>query len=268
MGFVYTSAYMGELYVGTSGFSYKDWSGPFYPEDLRQGDFLQFYSSRFSFVELNFSYYRQPAAQMIEQMRQKVPESFLFSIKAHQSMTHERGADWKEQCGQFRGGIGPLLENNQCAGVLLQFPYSFHYTGENRHYLDALLKELKELPLLVEFRNSEWDLQSVRDELRERSIGLVLTDMPALEKLPGPSRVMTSDTAYIRFHGRNRENWWSGDNVSRYDYLYSREELEERLPDMQVLLNSSRRLFIAFNNHHKGQAVQNAFQLIELLSNG
>jgi uncharacterized protein YecE (DUF72 family) len=257
--------YMGQVFVGTSGFSYRDWVGPFYPEDVPREEFLRYYSSRFSFVELNFSYYRQPSDGMIEQMRRKVPEDFLFSIKAHNSMTHERGPQWQEECGTFRRGVEPLLENDQCAGVLLQFPFSFHYDRENRLYLAGLMKELKDLPLLVEFRNSEWEKEQVFDELRRRNAGLVLTDLPAIDKLPEAARTVTAGTSYIRFHGRNRENWWGGDNVSRYDYLYSREELEERLPDLQALMESSRRLFIAFNNHHKGQAVQNAFQLLELL---
>jgi len=259
--------YMGQLYVGTSGFSYRDWIGPFYPEKLPRNDFLQFYGNNFSFVELNFSYYRQPEAHMIEQMRLKVPGDFLFSIKAHKSLTHDRESDWPKNCEIFKEGIDPILSANQCAGVLLQFPYSFHYTRENRLYLADLLGTMEALPLLVEFRNSEWEQPQVFDELRARSITLVLTDMPSMEKLPQESRTVTADTAYIRFHGRNKSEWWTGDNVSRYDYLYSLEELEERLPDLQALLDSSRRLFIAFNNHHKGQAVQNAFQILQLLEN-
>jgi len=258
---------MGQLAVGTSGFSYRDWVGPFYPKELPQREFLRYYSRTFSFVELNFSYYRQPESGMIEQLRRKVPGSFQFSIKAHSSITHDRGAEWKAECERFQKGIEPLVSNHQCAGVLMQFPYSFHYTRENRLYLDAVLEKLRELPLLVEFRNAEWKQDKVFEGLKDRSVGLVLTDMPELENLPVFEPRVTSDISYLRFHGRNKAAWWTGDNISRYDYLYSREELEEKLPDLRALLDSSRRLYLAFNNHHKGQAVQNALQILQLLGN-
>ncbi len=226
---------------------------------------MRYYGERFSFVELNFSYYRQPRAEILDRMRSQVPKDFLFSIKAHRSLTHERGKDWERECEVFQRGIEPLMNNDQCAGVLLQFPYSFHYVRENRSFLGNLTDRMGNLPLLVEFRNREWDRESVRHEMSDRSIGMVTTDMPKLEGLPDFSGEVTGKTAYLRFHGRNRDTWWSGDNVSRYDYLYSVEELREQLTGLMELKAGSERLFIAFNNHHKGQAVRNAFQLIELL---
>jgi len=270
-GFVVYSAYMGEHYVGTSGFSYKDWVGHFYPHDLKKDDFLHYYSTRFGFVELNFTYYRQPKAQMLEKMQRKVHENFLFTVKAHQSITHEREAGWQTAVKEFSQGIQPLIESGQCGGVLLQFPYSFHYTPVNRLYLAdstaALQENLADTALLVEFRNREWENPKVFDEMKSRGLGLIITDHPDLKNLPQTSNMVTATTAYIRFHGRNRENWWSGDNVSRYDYLYSRAELDERLPDIISMKDSSTRLFVAFNNHHKGQAAQNALLFTELMEN-
>jgi len=105
-------------------------------------------------------------------------------------------------------------------------------------------------------------------ELEQRNIGIVNTDSPELDKLPEPSSLATSDRGYVRFHGRNRENWWSGDNVSRYDYLYSDEELKEWAARIEKVLAKVKVLFLAFNNHHKGQAVVNAFQLASLLRDG
>lgn len=267
--FVVYSGYMGEYYIGTSGFSYSDWRGHFYPRELKKDDFLRYYSSRFSFVELNFTYYRQPNPQMLAKMRQKVHANFLFTIKAHQSITHEREAGWQAAVSEFTQGIQPLTETGQCGAVLLQFPYSFHYTTQNRRYLAEASAALKEklggTPLLVEFRNHEWEQHKVFAEMESRGLGLIVTDQPDLKNLPQTSNIVTAATAYIRFHGRNRENWWSGDNVSRYDYLYSRAELEERLPDILFMKNASSRLFVAFNNHHKGQAAQNALLFAELM---
>src|SRR6056297_1756913 len=156
---------MGEYYIGTSGFSYKDWLGQFYPPDLKKDDFLHYYSSRFSFVELNFTYYRQPSPQLLEKMRQKVDENFLFTVKAHRSITHEREEGWISAVKEFAEGIRPLTESGQCGGILLQFPFSFHYTPKNRLYLANASEALKECigqapantPILVEFRNREWE---------------------------------------------------------------------------------------------------------------
>jgi uncharacterized protein YecE (DUF72 family) len=261
-------------YIGTSGFSYADWRGPFYPESLAKEEFLPYYAERFPFVELNFTYYRQPSARAVERMIEKTPDSFLFTVKAHKSLTHERETD--EGGGQvqeaavqsYLEGIRPLLEGERLGGILLQFPYSFHYNAENRSYLAALCDSLSKhgpLPLLIEFRNAEWSGESVIREFESRGMGSVVTDQPKLKNLPEGRAVITGKTAYFRLHGRNKENWWTGDSTGRYDYLYRREELKEFLPLLRELSKNSSRLFIAFNNHYKGQAVENAFLLKKLI---
>ena len=78
------------IFVGTSGFSYADWVGPFYPESLSQHDFLPFYCQHFRTCELNFTYYRLPTAQMLERMAAKAEGKLEFVLKANQAMTHER----------------------------------------------------------------------------------------------------------------------------------------------------------------------------------
>src|SRR6056297_1101788 len=135
---------MGQCYIGTSGFSYRDWRGHFYPSDLESSEFLRYYSSYFSFVELNFTYYRQPQPAVLEKMLSNVPESFLFTLKAHRSITHERDEDWNGAVQEFAQGLLPLTESGQCGGILLQFPYSFHYTPTNRLYLANVSNALQE----------------------------------------------------------------------------------------------------------------------------
>jgi len=259
---------MEKLYIGTSGYSYADWRGVFYPPELDKKSFLSFYAERFSFVELNFSYYRQPNSNMISKIIEKTPEGFLFSIKGHRSITHDRNREWKKEVDEFAAGIRPLREEGRLAGVLLQFPYSFHRDKENRLYLGEVCSYLADFPLFLEFRNSEWQLPEVYEELTRRNIGIVNTDSPELHKLPEPSSLATSERGYVRFHGRNRENWWRGDNVSRYDYLYDERELREWVERIEEVLAKVKVLFLAFNNHHKGQAVTNAFQLASLLGDG
>jgi uncharacterized protein YecE (DUF72 family) len=267
------------IHIGTSGFSYRDWIGPFYPEGLRKEEYLPFYARFFDFTEINYTYYRMPSPSSLEKMCEKVPEDFLFTIKAHGSLTHERDKSWKKQCREFCHALVPLEERKMLGGVLLQFPFSFHYTPENRRYLDALLQYLRELhireirhnsgdegiPLFVEFRGAEWQSEQVFDGLRERETGVVVTDQPELKGLPAFTPRICGIDAYFRFHGRNKENWWTGDNTSRYDYLYSREELSPLSKAVGEAGSRSRRLFAAFNNHRKGQAIQNARDLQMML---
>ncbi len=99
-----------------------------------------------------------------------------------------------------------------------------------------------------------------------RNICFVQTDLPLLDKLPLPTSVTTSDIGYIRFHGRNAENWWGGDSTSRYDYLYNNHELQSWLCRIEEIASRVNRLLITFNNHHKGKAIQNAAEIFSLLT--
>ena len=253
------------IYIGTSGYSYADWVGPFYPEGTKTSDFLKLYSAHFRMVELNFSYYRQPEASMLVRMVETTPDGFLFTIKAHKTVTHEVSADWQRDVATFRRGIVPLEESKRLCGVLMQFPYSFHYSPDNRRYLDAVCGEMGDIPLIVEFRNSEWQREQVYAGLRRRHIATAVADYPHIAKLPAADAVTTSDLGYVRFHGRNEENWWKGNNASRYDYLYSDSELDEWIGKIDQMSRNSHVLVLVFNNHWRGQAVNNADQLALLL---
>lgn len=254
------------ILIGTSGYSYKDWKPVFYPESLKPEMFLSYYAETFPFVELNFSYYRQPNPEMTETMVEKTGKDFLFTIKAHQSLTHDRKNNWEQEADVFKKGIAPLCEASKLGGILLQFPFSFHRTPGNRRYLAELTGRFESYPLFVEFRNTDWHVDEVYSSLLERNIGIVNTDNPELGSLPEKTALATSDKGYIRFHGRNNDAWWGGDNVSRYDYLYSEEELHGWIERIQKILEKAAVLYIAFNNHHKGQAVRNALQLRNLLA--
>ena len=254
------------ILIGTSGFSYQDWVGPFYPAGTSKQDFLKLYARKFPLVELNFSYYRQPDPKTLIRMVENTPPGFLFSIKAHRSLTHDIKDDFPESIRLFKEGIAPLVEADRLAAILFQFPYSFHYIPQSRQHLKEVCSAFSGLPAVVEFRNAEWQKDSVYEGLRSHHIGLVSVDEPELPKLPRADTTVTAEPAYIRFHGRNKKNWWTGDNASRYDYLYSKEELVDWLPLIEKILRQVRLLLITFNNHSRGQAVRNALDLKQLLS--
>lgn len=246
------------LYIGTSGYSYSDWRGVFYPDTTKPPDYLRFYAENFNFTELNFSYYRMPSSQQLESMAEKVPEGFLFAIKAHQSMTHLRDTDWRSESQHFLEALRPLSERSSLAGVLIQFPYSFHYTPENRQYLANLLDVLGIQRCFIEFRNSEWQREQVLRGIRERNAVPVISDNPRLKGLPLFQPEADQETVYYRFHGRNKANWWTGDSSSRYDYLYSNRELKQLSEQIEASGKRPKQLFAAFNNHRRAQAVKNA----------
>ncbi len=256
--------------IGTSGYSYEDWLGILYPPGTRKADFLEVYSQEFDVVELNYTYYCMPAAKQTQGMVNRTGTGFQFSIKAHQTITHSIDKLLiNNEIDNFLKGIDPVTSAGKLAVVLLQFPFSFHYTSENRFALDMVCNGFGTVPLAIEFRNCEWQRKSVTDELTSRNIAVVNVDEPQIDGLMKPEAVVTSKSVgYVRFHGRNRENWWSGDNVSRYDYLYSDTELNEWAERIRTMVVQTSVVLVVFNNHSKGQAVQNARRLKQLMGIG
>jgi uncharacterized protein YecE (DUF72 family) len=258
--------FMSDLKIGTSGYDYLDWISRFYPETLKRQEFLSYYSRNFNTLELNFSYYRMPTRPQMEKLATAPLGNLDFSIKAHESMTHRIDThSWKESVKQYIDAITPLLNNNKLSSILLQFPYKFHYTPENRQYMNNLINEMGRLPLVVEFRNSQWMSNRVFDALRRRNVGFCITDTPHMKGVPTTMDVVTSDVAYIRFHGRNEENWWGSDAGAKFDYHYNNKELGSWISRLQSIVSLAGKIRIYFNNHRNGQAPSNALMLLELL---
>jgi len=256
---------MAELYIGTSGYDYKEWKGGFYPEKLPQKKFLEYYSTQFNALELNGTYYRMPTPEQMQNMITRTDGKIKFAVKAFQDITHgEDKSKYRTLIYEFKKALEPLQKENLLLCVLFQFPNSFHYEKTERIYLDMLLKEVSEIPSVVEMRNTQWQIGQVYNALRERNAGWCITDNPALPNLMKLDFINTSEIAYIRFHGRNAQMWYKGDNVTRYDYLYTDSELQTFINPIKELLKHSKIVQLFFNNHAKSQAVINA-KKIELL---
>ena len=258
---------VGKLRFGTSGYSYKDWEGVLYPAGTPPSEYLSMYAREFDMAELNFSYYKMPDASLSRRMASCTGSNFLFSVKGHKTLTHEgSAATVNREVAAFLRGIEPITDAGKLGMVLLQFPFGFHYTASNRTYVHTLCGLLTQVPVAIEFRNREWQRTAVYDGLRDRTITLVNVDEPALPGLPEPTSLVTAAAGYVRFHGRNRENWWKGDNVTRYDYSYSDAELQEWVPRIQAMALQAAVIMVVFNNHSKGQAVQNVRRLKEIIA--
>ncbi len=253
------------ILVGTSGFSYADWVGPFYPKSLPKQDFLAYYSQHFPVCELNFSYYRIPTAESLARMVDKSEGQVEFVVKAHKEMTHERKEN-QQVFQAFHDALTPLIECQRLGCVLAQFPYSFHHNQQNIDYVKYLKDLMGEIPLVIEFRNHKWIKQATFRLLKDLDCGFCCVDEPQLQGLLPPLAVATSHIGYVRFHGRNQATWWQHDDpAERYDYLYLEEELQEWIPKIHTLEKITEKVYVFTNNHPKGQAVQNAKCLQELL---
>ncbi|MGD9495322.1 MAG: DUF72 domain-containing protein [Armatimonadota bacterium] len=252
--------------IGTSGYSYDDWVGPFYPDGTDKREFLSYYAQHFDCVEVNYTFYRMPEAGTLQAMSAKTDPGFRFVIKANREMTHEREKADATLFEQFIAALEPLREQSKFGCVLAQFPYSFGLSQANVDYLKSLRRLMHGVPVVVEFRNREW----IRDEtfvfLRRADFGFCCVDEPQFGSLMPPIVEATSSIGYVRFHGRNYEKWWQHDEAwERYNYLYSREELAEWVPKVRSLAEQTDETYVFFNNHYHAQAVQNAMDFAELL---
>ncbi|MBI1799197.1 MAG: DUF72 domain-containing protein [Candidatus Eisenbacteria bacterium] len=283
----------GEIRVGTSGYSFPDWVGPFYPPGMKSGEFLSSYSRQFDVVEVNSTYYRIPPPRVIEQMERKTPDDFHFVVKLHQSMTHEGDLE-SSNVRDFLAALAPLQSAGKYDGLLAQFPWGFRRSRTSLEHLVTLREKFPGEPLWVEFRHDSWAIPEVPVFLREHALGFCAVDEPALQGLMPPVTAVTTDCAYVRFHGRNAGTWWArparpndlfgpatgasgGPEPSkstqrrergggdRYDYDYSAAELGEWVKRIAELAQQARRTYLFFNNCHAGQAARNASLMKELL---
>jgi len=255
------------VWIGTSGFSFPDWVGVFYPEGLPKPDWLPFYAGRFSVLEVNSTYYHLPSPGMIERMCDRTPEGFGFVVKANQKTTHEH-AD-ADVAARFRDALAPLVERGRLRGVLAQFPWGFRNTPENRDYLLEMAGRTADVPWFIEFRHRGWIVPEVGDLLREHGLGFVSVDEPQLSGMVPPVAKATTSTGYVRFHGRNAAAWWGkGPDAGheRYNYLYSPEELQAWADKIDRLAQDVREVLIFFNNCSNGHSVTNAQMMRDILS--
>jgi uncharacterized protein YecE (DUF72 family) len=254
-----------EITIGTCGYSYEDWRGHFYPEKIPKGDMLGFYAQYFKTVEINSSYYHIPSAETIKRIAKKTPPDFGFIVKTNQETTHRRKEN-EAALKQLTEALQPMLDSGKLKGLLAQFPYSFKNNEENRNYLFQTRKLSGALPLFVEFRNYTWENEYIPDFLKNNGIGYVNVDEPELKGLLPKQDIVTTDTGYIRLHGRNEKDWWDGTGSDRYNYEYDEEQLKEWLTNISNILKKTYKTYIFFNNHPNGQAVRNARQMVQILN--
>lgn len=261
------------ILIGTSGFSFDDWKGTVYPEKLKKSEWLGYYEKElgFSTLEVNMTYYRIPAASVFASMSRRTSPTFQFVVKANRDMTHGlrdpatgKLRDTAPVFAQFNACLEPLLADGKLACVLMQFPYAFTPVPEHLDYLHHARDLLAPVPLVVEFRNSRWVGKKTMLMLREQGIGWCAVDEPRLPGLMPLVPACTAPIGYLRLHGRNTR-WFQASVAERYNYAYSRQELEEFQEPVKKMASASSRLFVFFNNCHAGHAAKNAMEFSRML---
>jgi len=180
-----------QLLVGTSGFSYKEWLGRFYPEKLPASDMLRYYAQHFGTVEINNTFYRMPAESMLESWSQQVPETFMFTLKAPRRITHDkRLREIESDVAEFARRAGVL--GNRLGVLLFQLPPNLKKDLVRLQNLLSLVP--KDRRAALEFRNDSWQDQEVYDMLRANGAMLCVTDTDEGDT----PFVSTSDCGYVR----------------------------------------------------------------------
>ncbi len=256
----------GQLYIGTAGWSYKDWEGRFYPEKgIKPADRLIYYSDYFNTVEVNSSFYHIPPPKYAEGWIKKVEknQSFLFTMKLWQGFTHSGEYPSKNEIEYFISTTGALESAGKLGAVLVQFPWSFKNEDKNLDRIKRIKDDFGRFPLVVEVRHKSWETEEFISFLGENGINFCNIDQPVIGASIAPTEITTAELGYVRLHGRNYEKWFSSDHdpAQRYNYLYKEDEINSWVERIKNILGRNKPAFIVANNHWHGKAAHTALKI-------
>jgi uncharacterized protein YecE (DUF72 family) len=245
---------MAQVFIGTSGWTYPNWKGTFYSEDLPSARFLEFYAKRFPTTEVNYSFYHLPKPATYEKWSTQVPDGFIFAVKASRLMTHtKRLRDVDELWRLFLQNAQSLA--SRLGPILFQFPASFRCDHAR---LAGFLKMARKvapgidrLRLVFEFRHESWFVDEVYRLLSCHGAALCIADSPKYPR----REIATGNFVYFRFHGRTQ----------LFTSSYTRAELADEAKKMRRMLEEGHDVYAYFNNDAAGYAIANARTLTEMM---
>lgn len=243
------------ILLGTSGWSYKEWIGPFYSKSDKS--LLRAYGKVFKTVEINSTFYRYPSKGTVMGWAKYSPEGFVYSAKLPRLITHEKGLDLnkgiEEDLNKFIELIEPLILSGKLGCILVQLPPKFDFKPKKLNDFFKLLPT--HTRFAIEFRHPSWMREETWTLLEKYRVIYTIVDEPLLP----PEIHITSDIAYFRWHGHGARPW--------YNYRYSIEELEPWIPKVRETAEKVDKIFGYLNNHYHGYAVENCLQILDMLSN-
>ena len=242
-----------EIFLGTSGWSYKEWEGKFYQKSEKRK--LRAYSSIFKTAEIDSTFYRNPSKGTVMGWIRYSPSNFVFTAKLPKLITHEKKlglrGEVKQDLETFLDLMQPLQLSGKLTCLLIQLPPKYDYNPENLEKFFKLLDP--RFRYAAEFRNTSWLREETWKILKDYNVAYTNVDEPLL---PGDVH-LTSDLAYFRWHGRGKSIW--------FDYKYSKEELDTWIPKIEEALPKTKRIVGYFNNHYHGYAPENCLYLMDKL---
>nr|MDO8098626.1 DUF72 domain-containing protein [Candidatus Njordarchaeota archaeon] len=245
---------MGDIVLGTSGWSYEEWVEPFYR--FKNVSKLRFYNRVFRTAEIDSTFYRYPTEGTVFGWLRYTDPGFVYTAKLPKQITHEKMLNLnegvEEDINKFCELMRRLLDGGKLGCLLIQLPPSFTYDYVDR--LESFFKVLpREFSYAVEFRDLSWMNDETWKLLSKHAVAYANVDEPLLP----PDVKVTSNIAYFRWHGRGRRPW--------FDYRYKEEELKPWVPKVKEAAGRVEKVYGYFNNHYHGYAVENCLQVLEML---
>lgn len=239
------------VHIGTSGWHYQHWKGPFYPEDLPDERLLDYYKDHFQTAEINNTFYRLPEKETFIQWRKSVPGHFIFAVKVSRYVTHlKKLKDAEQPVNTFMERAGALGE--KLGPVLFQLPPHW------QRNIERLKSFLKFLPgghrYTVEFRDESWFGKETEEVLAENGVAFCIYDFNGRQS---PCSV-TADFIYVRLHGPD----------GAYQGNYDGKTLEAWARKFSAWAEEGKEIFCYFDNDERGYAAGNALELEHLIGSG
>ncbi len=250
------------ILIGTSGWSYDDWKGVFYPKNLSSKEFLYYYSEIFYTNEINTTFYQIPSTRLVEGWVRSTPRNFVFTAKIPKVITHDNKLDVDGSYSyllKYLDVMNPLIESGKFLAFLIQLPPSFKKADHFdilKNFIDSWPEDYKRRGyyLVIEFRHNSWMDDAVFDYLKGKGLVYCSVIEP---KLPPRMDITNNEFFYIRFHGFGKKIW--------FDYLFSEAEIRDWAEKLRAVINKVKMAGIYFNNHFSGYAVKNALMMMREL---
>lgn len=237
-----------QIYIGTSGWSYKHWKGTFYPEHIKVKDQFAYYLQNFNTVEINNTFYKLPTEETFLNWRRIVSSEFIYVIKASRYITHQKKLhDPAQSISLFMQRV--KLLGPQLGPILFQLP---PFMKSNTELLEAFLVELPEgFRYVFEFRSADWYSQEVFNLLRKYNCAFCIYELAGHFS---PVEI-TADFVYIRLHGPD----------DKYQGSYS-DQILKQWAQQCIFWSASKDVYIYFDNDQNGYAAFNALKLKQIIA--
>jgi uncharacterized protein YecE (DUF72 family) len=257
--------------VGPSGWDYPGWDGVVYPHSaFRSQHRLEYLTRHFDTVEIESTFRNPLRPELAHLYLAKVSRNpdFMFTVTLGREFTHERSLD-PTAAAKFKEGLWPLQQAGRLGCLLMQFPWAFRFTEENREFLIRLRRLFHRFPLAVELRHASWLADEAVGTMIDYHLGFVNIDQPARAGAMPATALVTSGVGYFRLHGQDHGYWrreFNGGEEGLDDYLYTTAELEAWAAKIGHVRPFTKDTYVILANPAAGKSVVNGLQISSLLS--